>query len=61
MGLQEVDMEMLPKVLQVRKFGLAGRTKYTHLADQDTTKAEANPWAAAVNEYGVKKDPFKKS
>lgn len=29
---------MLPEVMQVRsKWGLKGRTKYTHLADQDTT------------------------
>ena len=32
------DRESLPAVLQVKKFGMRGRTKYTHLADQDTTK-----------------------
>ena len=34
------------KVLQVRRgeFGKMGRTKYTHLADQDTT-AKDSPWA----------------
>lgn len=31
------DKEHLPSVLQVKKFGMRGRTKYTHLVDQDTT------------------------
>jgi len=40
-----VDVELLPKVMQVKKFGLKGRTKYTHLLDQDTTRTEENPWS----------------
>lgn len=32
-----VDRALLPEVMQVKKWGLKGRTRYTHLADQDTT------------------------
>ncbi|KAI8977346.1 splicing factor, Prp19-binding domain-containing protein [Mycotypha africana] len=35
--------ELLPKVMQVKNFGLAGRTKYTHLKDQDTSSRDS-PW-----------------
>jgi microfibrillar-associated protein 1 len=33
-----VDKEKLPAIMQVKKFGMRGRTKYTHLVDQDTTR-----------------------
>eukprot|EP01136_Pigoraptor_vietnamica_P044028 Opistho-1_new@1761 len=45
-GEDHFNKELLPKVMQVKNFGRAGRTKYTHLADQDTTQADA-PWAQA--------------
>ena len=40
------DKTILPKVMQVKNFGMAGRTKYTHLLDQDTTRIEDNPWSS---------------
>lgn len=39
------DKTILPKVMQVKNFGRSGRTKYTHLVDQDTTQLDS-PWAA---------------
>jgi microfibrillar-associated protein 1 len=41
-----IDKAALPKVLQVKNFGRAGRTKYTHLADQDTSRGKDNMFLA---------------
>lgn len=42
------DKTLLPKVMQVKNFGRCGRTKYTHLVDQDTTKFDS-PWIAETS------------
>jgi len=43
-GEDKADKSMLPAVMQVKNFGRSGRTKYTHLVDQDTTDWSAG-WA----------------
>ena len=33
-----INKELLPSVMRVKNFGRSGQTKYTHLADQDTSR-----------------------
>jgi len=43
------DKTILPKVMQVKNFGRSGRTKYTHLVDQDTTNFDS-PWQSETSQ-----------
>jgi microfibrillar-associated protein 1 len=42
------DKTVLPRVLQVKNFGRRGRTKYTHLIDQDPSQPDT-PWASQTS------------
>uniref|UniRef100_A0A1D1ZGE0 Microfibrillar-associated protein 1 n=2 Tax=Anthurium amnicola TaxID=1678845 RepID=A0A1D1ZGE0_9ARAE len=44
-GEDKLDKTILPKVMQVKHFGRSGRTKWTHLVNEDTTDWN-NPWTA---------------
>uniref|UniRef100_V5EXP4 Micro-fibrillar-associated protein 1 C-terminal domain-containing protein n=2 Tax=Kalmanozyma brasiliensis (strain GHG001) TaxID=1365824 RepID=V5EXP4_KALBG len=35
---KDVDVSQLPKMMQVRGYGVKGRSKWTHLANEDTSK-----------------------
>ncbi|XP_017487602.1 PREDICTED: microfibrillar-associated protein 1-like [Rhagoletis zephyria] len=47
------DKTVLPSVMQVKNFGRAGRTKYTHLVDQDTTAFD-HAWGDKNNSGAIK-------
>lgn len=45
------DRESLPKIMQVKKFGMRGQTKYTHLIDQDTSNLKQNSFGKGIRKF----------
>ena len=52
---ESINKEALPEVLQVRDFGKKSRSKWTHLANEDTTSRDSGWYLAASKKKEQKK------
>ena len=50
-GEDKINFESLPEVMRVRKWGKVGRTKWTHLSNEDTSRPN-DPYYRMRNQAG---------